>query len=67
MAISFDEFENLGLEDGDNISFNNQQGKLSVGQFRGFDYSTRTFKFQNFSNGKNEVISLNDINNLVVN
>lgn len=60
--MNINSFKELKLKNGDLIYIQNEKGEEITGIFENdYNSSQETFRFQNYSNGKNEIIQIEDL------
>lgn len=60
--MDINSFKELKLKNGDVIYIQNEKGEEITGMFENdYNSSQETFSFQNYSNGKNEVIRIENL------
>ena len=62
--MSIYSFKELKLKNGDLIYIQNEKGEGITGVFEDYNSSQETFKFQNYSNGKNEIIQIEKLQSI---
>ncbi len=61
-------FLELDLKNGEYICIMNEKGECTNGNYRnGFDNNNKSFKFQNHSNGKTDIIFIEKLQRLDIN
>ncbi|AFU69424.1 hypothetical protein P700755_002683 [Psychroflexus torquis ATCC 700755] len=62
--MSIYSFKELKLKAGDIIYMQNENGEGITGIFEDYNSSQETFRFQNYSNGKNEIIQIEKLQSI---
>ena len=62
--MSIYNFKDLELKNGDIIYIQNEKGEGITGVFEDYNSSQETFRFQNYSNGKNEIIQIEKLQSI---